>query len=199
MSTGTSRKMPRTAPLSYIAVAAICVALAVVSWVFAFSQQPKSYPVACSMPSAGTPVSSTSLVGVNFSSPSEVPVRVFNANGETGQATTVADQLRTLGFTPDSETPFGNDPQVPEQNLECFGQLRFGAGNDSQVVALHSLLPCFELIQDGRQDPSVDVSLGKGFEALPTGGQISDAMSALNRGEQVDSATLENLAPNTCG
>nr|WP_162933287.1 LytR C-terminal domain-containing protein [Corynebacterium lactis] len=198
MTDGSRRKIAHTSPLAYIAVVGVCAVLAVASWGFAFAQQPKSYPVACSLPGSGTPVASTELVGVKVSAPYEVPVRVYNANGQTGQATTIAEQLRTLGFTPDSATPFGNDPLVEHQDLSCFGQLRFGAAHNAQAVALHSLFPCFELIHDARQDPSVDIALGKGFDKLSDGAQIADAMAALNRGDQVDSATLDNLVPNAC-
>lgn len=185
-------------PYGYIALVTVFVIGAVFSWIFAFRSQPADFPVACGIENVGKPLSSTALVGQEPAAPKDVPVRVFNANGESGQATELAETLRTLGFALDPVTPYGNDPIVTSQDMGCFGQLRFGANFNASAATLHPLFPCFELIADERTDPSVDIALGAGFRKLDTNGAISDTMNALNTGEHVDSETFENLTPRNC-
>lgn len=201
MSAGTTevRRVQRSRKvIPYVVVSVVAVLVAAMSWVFAWRSQPTSYPVSCSLRVAGTPVSSTALVGEHVVPPSEVRVRVYNANGEVGQATTVAEQLRNLGFVPDEQIPFGNDPLVESQDLGCFGQLRFGRNFNGHAAALHALFPCFELIHDDRPDSTVDIALGKGFKDLDAGSQVEETMAALNRGEQADIEGLSNLRSSTC-
>lgn len=187
---------PQREVVPYVIVSVVALALAAVSWTYAFRNQPTSFPVSCGLAAAGTPVASTSLVGEAAVPPSEVRVRVYNANGQVGQATTVSEQLRTLSFVPDDEIPFGNDPLVESQDLGCFGQLRFGPDFNGQAAALHALFPCFELIHDARTDPSVDVSLGEGFEELSIDSQVKETVAALNDGDQ---AALDQLAALQAG
>lgn len=201
MSAGTTevrRGQRHRKVIPYIVVAVVAVLVAAVSWVFAWRSQPTNFPVSCSLGVAGAPVSSTTLVGEHVVPPSEVRVRVYNANGEVGQATTVAEQLRNLGFVPDEEIPYGNDPLVESQDLGCFGQLRFGLDFNGHAAALHALFPCFELIHDERPDSTVDVALGKGFKDLDANSQVEETMAALNRGEQADIEGLSNLRSSTC-
>ena len=91
----------------YVVVSVVAVVIAATLWVLAFRSQPASYPVSCSLPAAGTPVSSTTLIGEHVVPPSDVHVRVYNANGKVGQATTVAEQLRQLDFVLDEQVPYG--------------------------------------------------------------------------------------------
>lgn len=182
----------------YIALITVFSLAAIAAWVMAFRSQPADFPVACQIANVGKPLSSTALIGQEPAAPKDIIVRVLNANGEAGQATELAEELRTLGFTPDENMPYGNDPVVENQNMGCFGQLRFGAGFSAAAATLHSIFPCFELIADQRPDPSVDIVLGAGFRKLNAGGAVADTMSALNSGEKVDAETLENLMPRTC-
>ncbi len=201
MSSGpasTSSTSHRRKIVRYVVVSVVAVVIAATLWVLAFRSQPASYPVSCSLPAAGPPVSSTTLIGEHVVPPSDVHVRVYNANGKVGQATTVAEQLRQLDFVLDEQVPYGNDPIVENQDLGCFGQLRYGEDFNGHAAALHALFPCFELIHDGRPDATVDVSLGKGFKDLEVASQVEETMSALNRGEQADLEGLSSLGSSTC-
>lgn len=197
-SASTSIASHRRKIVPYVVVSVVAIAITATSWVLAFRSQPTSYPVSCSLPSAGTPVSSTTLIGEHVVPPSDVHVRVYNANGKVGQATTVAEQLRQLDFVLDEQVPYGNDPIVENQDLSCFGQLRFGQEFSGHAAALHALFPCFELIHDGRPDATVDVSLGEGFKELDVASQAEETMAALNRGEQADLEGLASLRSSTC-
>lgn len=201
MSAGASGAHSRTVDrktVPYMAVIALATLLAAITWVFAFRNQPTAYPVSCGLGSAGNPVASTALVGEAAVAPRDVRIRVYNANGHVGQAATVAEQLRTLSFIPDEQTPFGNDPLVPSQNLGCFGQLRFGEDFNGHAAALHAVFPCFELIHDARIDPSVDISLGEGFGSLDVNSQLEEAVAALNQGDQAALQRLSSLQTTTC-
>lgn len=184
--------------MPYVVLSVVALVVASASWVLVFRSQPDSYPVSCSLPEAGIPTSSTTLAGEHAAPPSEVHVRVFNANGKVGQATTVAEQLRQLNFVPDEQIPYGNDPLVENQDLDCFGQLRFSHQFIGHAAALHALFPCFELVHDDRLDSTVDVSLGMGFKELDISSQVEETMAELNRGEQADLEVLSTTRSSTC-
>lgn len=194
----TYRASQRRKIAPYVVVSIVALLIAAGSWVLAFRSEPTNFPVSCSLPAAGTPASSTTLIGEHVVPPSEVHVRVYNANGQVGQATTVAEQLRQLSFLSDEHTPYGNDPLVENQDLGCFGQLRFGEEFNGHAAALHALFPCFELVHDGRPDATVDVSLGRGFKEFEVTSQVEETMAALNRGEQADLESLSTTRSGTC-
>ena len=201
MSSG-SHRLTATAPkprvLAYIVLALVTVALAVAAWVLAFRAQPDSYPVACGLPAAGEPVASTMIAGEQPTRPAEVPIRVLNANGSTGEATAIAEILASAGFSLAPDNPYGNDELVPDQNLPCFGQLRFSPQHNASAVALHAVFPCFELVHDARQDPSVDIALGMGFDKLESNGLLNDTIAALNNQADPNAANLESLGASSC-
>lgn len=91
-------------------------------------------------------------------------LRVFNAGGQRGQANLVAAQLKEWGFT--EVAPPDNDPRFPGGDMECIGQLRFGTAGEAAASTLSLVLPCVELVRDGRADPSVDLSVGTAFGDL---------------------------------
>jgi hypothetical protein len=96
--------------------------------------------------------------------PGHVLVRVVNASPQRGQAAEVTEALRQLGFgqiaLPD------NDLLYPSFDLACRAQIRFGALGASAARTLSLVEPCAELIRDERQDPTVDLALGKKFDDL---------------------------------
>ena len=189
---------PRRRALPYVALVAVVAVAAVALWVVAFTRTGETTQVACARPETGVEVSSTGLLGEVPAPPSAIPVRVLNANGEAGEATEVSEGLVGLGFTRAPDNPVGNDPLVPDQDLECYGQIRFGTAFAAHGATLHALIPCLELSDDGREDGSVDGALGRGFGGLDDSGPVRAAMSTLNSGGEVDAATLQSMNSLTC-
>lgn len=193
-----SSPSPRPRALPYVALVAVVAVAAAVLWVVAFTRSSDPTRVACLRPGTGAEFPSTGLLGEVPAPPSAIPVRVLNANGEAGEATEVSEGLVGLGFTAAADNPVGNDPLVPDQDLDCYGQIRFGPAFAAHGATLHALFPCLELIDDGREDGSVDVALGRGFTGLDDSGPVRAAMSTLNSGGEVDAATLQSMNSRTC-
>jgi LytR cell envelope-related transcriptional attenuator len=119
---------------------------------------------------------------------SAVPVRVLNGGGQRGQANLVASLLGDLGFT--EAAPPANDPRYPKEDLSCRGQLRFGPAGAGAVRTLSLVLPCTELVRDGRTDGTVDLSIGTVF------GDVSPSATARKVLEQLAApAPAENTGP----
>ncbi len=91
-------------------------------------------------------------------------VEVLNAGGVRGKATVVDGALAQLGFAPTS-TP-ANDPQYPDFDLHCYGEIRFGAEGQAEARTLSLALPCADLVRDVRPGARVDLALGTQFVAL---------------------------------
>ena len=109
--------------------------------------------------------------------PASVRVHVLNAGGQRGQANLVAAQLGDLGFA--EAAPPDNDPFYPGEDMECFGQIRFGPAGEGAASTLNLVLPCAELVRDGRPDDTVDVAVGTGFGDLNPGRAQRDALDEL--------------------
>ena len=125
--------------------------------------------------------------------PSAVQVRVLNAGGQRGQASLVAAQLGDLGFSV-GET--GNDPLFPSENMECYGQLRFGSAGEGAASTLTLVMPCAELVRDGRQDGTVDVSVGTAFGDFNPGRAAREAVDQLAEPGGGGSDGSANADPN---
>jgi hypothetical protein len=106
-----------------------------------------------------------------------VRVHVLNAGGQRGQANLVAAQLADLGFG--EAAPPDNDPFYPQENMECFGQVRFGPAGEAAASTVALVVPCAELVRDGRPDDSVDVAVGTAFGDLNPGRAQRDALDEL--------------------
>ncbi|MGB6163641.1 MAG: envelope integrity protein Cei [Pseudonocardiaceae bacterium] len=91
-------------------------------------------------------------------------VEVLNAGGVTGKATIVDGALAQLGFAPTS-TP-ANDPQYPDFDLHCYGEIRFSAEGQAEARTLSLALPCADLVRDVRPGAGVDLALGTKFIAV---------------------------------
>ncbi|MGI9002180.1 MAG: envelope integrity protein Cei [Pseudonocardia sp.] len=138
---------------------------------------PASCPAPTQGPSPGESLESDALDEVAPLPPSAVRVRVLNASGQRGQANLVAAQFGDLGFV--EEAPPDNDPFYPEGNMECAGQVRFGPAGESAASTLTLVLPCAELVRDGRTDDTVDVSVGTGFGDANPDRAARDALDQL--------------------
>lgn len=189
--------IPRTA-IPYAVIVAALLVIAIATWVTVVIRTNDPVSVACDRPDLGSPVASTQLLGETASAPVEVQVRVLNANGRSGQASAVAEQLIGYGFSEHPEGPAGNDEATPDQDLECYGQIRFGVGQLNHAAALHLSLPCMELISDNRRDDTVDIALGTGFNGIDDSAAVQSIYESLNNGEATDPALVEQVSQTIC-
>jgi hypothetical protein len=184
------RRGPVTVMVSVLAVAAA------ITWAVVFSNA--SGPAGAAScptvnPAPGEVLEAGSLDSVPPIPPASVRVRVLNAGGQRGQANLVAAQLGDLGFA--EAAPPGNDSFYPQANMECFGQLRFGAAGEAAASTLGLVLPCAELVRDGRPDDSVDLAVGTAFGDLNPSRAQRDVLDELaNPGGGSDGAS--NADPN---
>jgi LytR cell envelope-related transcriptional attenuator len=162
-----------------LVVVSVLAALAIATWsVVLVNASGPSGAASCPVPDppAGEVLPGGALDEVPPVPPSAVQVRVLNAGGQRGQASLVAAQLGDLGFSV-GET--GNDPLFPNEDLECYGQLRFGPAGEAAASTLTLLMPCAELVRDGRQDGTVDVSVGTAFGDFNPDRAARDALDQL--------------------
>lgn len=202
MASGTVRRprpyqRRRRGPV--IVVVAVLAALAVGTWttVLVNAAGPAGAelcPAPVSGPAPGEPLGSDALDGVAPVPPASVQVRVLNAGGQRGQANLVAAQLGDLGFG--EAAPPDNDPFYPEENLECFGQLRFGTSGEAAASTLALVLPCAELVRDGRPEATVDVAVGTAFGDLNPAKPTQDVLDQLSKGPAGGNDGSANADPN---
>jgi hypothetical protein len=166
--------------------------LGVFTWVRVFtSDEAVTATVECNEPSTapssdgtvpaplGERVDRSALLDVEPAALSATKVRVFNANGERGQAATVAADLSEYGFASAPDVQVGNDPVYLDQNMQCQGQIRFGANGLAAASAVWLAAPCAELIQDGRGDDTVDLALGTYFQSLQPNTDAESVLQSL--------------------
>ncbi|MET9486705.1 envelope integrity protein Cei [Nocardia sp. NPDC006630] len=109
----------------------------------------------------------------------QAKVRVFNANGQRGQAAHVASELGDLGFASAPDVQVGNDPVYVNGDLECTGQIRFGVNGRPAAAAAQLVTPCAELIEDQRTDDTVDMVLGSLFRDIQLGTDAEEVLKSL--------------------
>ncbi|SNS24988.1 envelope integrity protein Cei [Rhodococcoides kyotonense] len=183
------RPFRRRRGLPILIVLLVLALLGVFTWIRVFTGgETVTATVECNAPSTtpaadgtvpaelGERVDRSTLLDSEPAALSATRVRVFNANGESGQAATVAAELSDYGFASAPDVQVGNDPVYTDQNMQCQGQIRFGAGGTAAASAVWLVAPCAELIQDSRQDDTVDLALGTYFKDLQPN---SDAESVL--------------------
>lgn len=103
-----------------------------------------------------TPTSSCTPSPTPTPAQSVFATNVYNSSGRTGVATDMAKALKSRRFEVRS---VGNDPYM--KKLSDAGEIRFGpAGRPYAEKHLAPLLPGARLVQDGRDDNSVDVAIG---------------------------------------
>lgn len=168
----------RRAPIAITVSVLAAVAVATWSVVFVNASGPSGVE-SCPVPDApvGEVLSDDALDAVAPISPASVPVRVLNAGGQRGEASLVAAQLAELGFSVAADP--GNDPVFPDGDMECYGQLRFGPAGEAAASTLTLVLPCAELVRDGRGDDTVEVSIGTAFGDFNPGRPARDALERL--------------------
>ena len=151
-------------------------------------------PVPATGPLPGQVVSSDEIVAVPPVPPASVQVRVLNAGGQRGQANLVAAQLGDLGFG--EAAPPANDPFYPDENLECTAQLRFGSAGEAAASTLALVLPCAEMVRDGRTESTVDVAVGTAFGDIHPGTEAQDVLDQLSVAPTGGTDGSANADPN---
>lgn len=195
MTAARTRPYQRRRRGPVIAVVSVLAVLAIATWSVVFvNAGGAASATTCPVPNppAGEVLGSGALDQVPPVPPGTVEVHVFNAGGQRGQASLVAAQLGDLGF---SVKGTGNDPLFPNEDMECYGQLRFGQAGEAAASTLTLVMPCIELVRDGRQDAGVDISVGTGFGDFNPGRAARDALDELTEpGGGTDGAA--NADPN---
>jgi LytR cell envelope-related transcriptional attenuator len=180
MATARNRPYQRRRRAPVLIVVSALAVVAIITWTTVLiNASGPSGAHSCPVPATpvGEVLDNDALEGIAPIPPTAVPVRVLNAGGQRGQASLVAAQLGDLGF-PVAADP-GNDPLFPEGDMECYGQLRFGAAGEAAASTLTLVMPCAELVRDGRTDAAVDVSVGTGFGDFNPGRAARDALDQL--------------------
>ncbi|MFE5285355.1 envelope integrity protein Cei [Nocardia sp. NPDC056611] len=143
------------------------------------SPSPASSTAAAKPTPLGERVGNSRLRDVQPAALAASKVRVFNANGQRGQAAHVASQLGDLGFASAPDVQIGNDPVYVNGDLECTGQIRFGVKGRPAAAAVQLVVPCAELIEDQRQDETVDMVLGSLFRDIRPSTDAEEVLRAL--------------------
>ncbi|PFG94904.1 LytR cell envelope-related transcriptional attenuator [Saccharopolyspora erythraea NRRL 2338] len=128
--------------------------------------------------------------------PQDIRVRVLNGNGESRQASLISNELSGLGFAKGGDPD--NDPVYPNYDLNCHGQIRFGAAGVNAARTLSLIAPCAQLVRDERQDPGVDFALGSKFDDIKTTAEAKQVLQELEHWvPQRDSAggTQQEVSP----
>jgi hypothetical protein len=128
--------------------------------------QPASDPAAPAAAEPGSVVDASVVTDTQPAPLSATRVRVFNANGQGGQAAEIAADLSDFGFASAPDVQVGNDPVYVDQNMQCIAQIRFGAAGVAAAGTVALVAPCAEFVQDTREDDTVDLALGTNFRAL---------------------------------
>jgi hypothetical protein len=181
------RRGPVTVVVAVLAVATV-VTWTVVLTTAGGATGPVACPAPVAAPAPGEVLEPEALAAVDPVAPGAARVTVLNAGGQRGQANLVAAQLADLGFG--AAAPPTNDPLFPDGDMECRGQLRFGPAGERAASTLSLVLPCTELVRDGRDDDTVDVVVGTDFADVNPPRPVRDALDRLsNPGVGTDGST----------
>ena len=163
-------------------VVAVLAAVAAITWTTVLvkaggTSGVPTCPAPTAGPQPGTILPAGGLDGIPPATPSTVRVRVFNAGGQRGQANLVAAQVGDFGFA--QAGPPTNDTFFPDGDMTCAGQIRFGQAGQAAASTVSLLVPCAELVRDGRPDDTVDVAVGTAFGDLNPNRAVRDALDQL--------------------
>jgi hypothetical protein len=118
-----------------------------------------------------------SLADTRPADPGDVPLTVLNASTVTGQAKTVTDELRAVGFSAMGQQE--NDPLYPAADLRCYGEIRYGYAGLAEARTTLIVAPCAQLVLDDRLDNSVDLSLGRLYQLTPITDDVKAQLTAI--------------------
>jgi hypothetical protein len=176
----------RRRPLPAISLLVVLGLVAAVVWIRTMDTAQRRTDAACApphtvvaqQPPPGEVLIPSALDEVDPLPPDAVKVKVLNANGQRGQAGVVAGVLTVdLGFAKAAEP--ANDPVYPDFDMDCRGQIRFGPNGVAGGRTLSLVLPCAELLRDNREDDTVDLALGKQFDALHPSADAKEVLRQL--------------------
>ncbi|HEX3788445.1 MAG TPA: envelope integrity protein Cei [Pseudonocardiaceae bacterium] len=183
VSLGQAETYHRRRPLVGIVVLCVLMVAAAIVWSRVIRQADDvNAQVACPASQVATeqldtPVSYTALDAVAPAPASSAQVQVFNASNERGQAARITTELQQFGFT-QTGVP-ADDPEYPQGNLRCVGQIRFGPNGVSAARTLSLLVPCAQLVRDNRQNSTVDLAVGTAFVDLTPSADATDVLQQL--------------------
>ncbi|MBO0855574.1 MAG: envelope integrity protein Cei [Nocardia sp.] len=210
------RRFVRRRHQPWVALVAILALLSAVVWIKACTTGNTTHSaMACNTPSPasepnspqpaplGERVSPDRIHDVEPAALAQAKVRVLNGSGQRGLAEHIASQLGDFGYATPPAPVYGNDPVYVNGDMECTGQIRFGASGRPAAAAVQLVAPCAELIEDQRQDDTVDLALGSLFgNDLQPGPDAEEVLRALKNpgpdGPKVDSDLLSAARTARC-
>lgn len=105
--------------------------------------------------------------------PDDVVVNVYNSTNRGGLAGTTAQELSLRGF---GINKVENDPLGV--SLRGVGEIRYGTNGVDNARLLQFYFPDAVLVEDDRPGPRVDISLGRGFEAIEDEGIVAASLAS---------------------
>lgn len=105
--------------------------------------------------------------------PDSVVVNVYNSTNRAGLASTVAQDLSLRGFRINKVE---NDPLGV--SLRGVGEIRFGSKGVDNARLLQFYFPDAVMVEDDRSGPRIDISLGRGFEAVQDDGLVAASLAS---------------------
>lgn len=176
----------RRKPIPAIVIVVLLLVTAVVVWTKVIAKSSDvDAAVACAQPTVsvgqkkpatGTVLPYDALDKITPAPPGEVKVQVYNASKQRGAATQASTQLAQDGFQVGAPA---NDPLYVNQQMKCRGQIRFGANGESEARTVSLIVPCTQLVRDGRQDAGVDLAIGSDFTSVAPNTQAQQAIQQL--------------------
>lgn len=194
------RQLPALIFLGVLGVAAVAV------WVNALGSSPDiAEEIACE-PKLDPPAETTftrlpydTLIETSPIPPSLVEVTVLNANGTRGDASIATEELRRLGFTRVLD-PRNDEVYTNGAVADCHGQIRFGPDGERAARTVQLIDPCLELVQDDREDASVDLAIGTQFNDFRMPDAAVDILDRLkswesDNGAETDEQSIDGGGP----
>lgn len=118
-------------------------------------------------------VTVTVTPGAGLPSPAQVTANVYNATDRAGLAASTAEELQVRGFVVGD---IDNDPL--SKTITGVAEIRHGPSGESAARLMAFYLPGAELVDDGRQDATIDVAIGAAFTAVAPQSEVDAALAA---------------------
>lgn len=198
------RLYPRRRPRAWLILLGVLALICSIVWIKALttenvdttamacnSPSPATEPGAEPAPALGQRAGASWLQDVEPAALAQSQVRVLNANNQRGQAAHVAARLGDLGFASTPDTQYGNDPIYTNGDLECTGQIRFGVNGRPAAASVQLVAPCAELIEDQREDNTVDLVLGSLFRDVQPNNDAEEVLRSLKNPAPGDSPKID--------
>jgi len=100
-------------------------------------------------------------------------VNVYNSTKRAGLAGTTAQELSQAGF---GINKVENDPLGV--SLRGVGEIRFGPKGVDNARLLQFYVPEAVMVEDDRNGPRVDLSIGRGFEGLQVEAVVAASLAS---------------------